>query len=173
MTSLGQGFKLLGSLGHGTPSSAPAGALGAPHLLQGLCVRQRQRGWGAPVSLLFVSLVDTVLFVFSSGPSLLRSWCWRGGAWAGSRLKATASGAERSNLAAAAGGRAPSSPRSSRPERDSKVCRRRVSPPTWRGGRDVGGERERERGRKMENCAGKMSLGGQARTLRVPPAGLG
>lgn len=53
-------------------------------------------------------------------------------AWAGSHLKATTSGVQSRSSLAAAGGRRHL--RASRPERDSKVCRRKVSPPTWGGG---------------------------------------
>lgn len=52
---------------------------------------------------------------------------------------------------AAAGGRRHL--RAARPGRDSKVCRRKVSPPTW-GGEDVGGARAEDGEQRWEDVSG-------------------
>lgn len=55
---------------------------------------------------------------------------------------------------AAAGGRRHL--RAARPERDSKVCRRKVSPPTW--GEDVGGARAEDGEQRWEDVSGRLCV---------------
>lgn len=104
--------------------------------------------------LLFVSLVDTVYLVLSILVLLTEELVLAGPERGqGHTSKQPPLEENWSNLAAAGGRRHLCA---ARPERDSKVCRRKVSPPTW--GEDVGGARAEDGEQRWEDVSGRRCV---------------